>query len=77
VIRKTYSKFGKLVNEHYPLDSEGKTKGKCNTSGFILFYLVSSSLALQVVLWIRNVLSLSKPTSLGSCHLLCIFEVIG
>lgn len=27
VIRKTYSKFGKLVNEHYPLDSEGKTKG--------------------------------------------------
>lgn len=27
VIRKTYSKFGKLVNEHYPLDTEGKTKG--------------------------------------------------
>ncbi len=44
VIRKTYSKFGKLVNEHYPLDSEGKTKGRRNTSGFFVFYLVSSSL---------------------------------
>jgi len=27
VIRKTFGKFGKLVNEHYPLDDEGKTKG--------------------------------------------------
>lgn len=27
VIRKIYSKFGKLMNEHYPLDDEGKTKG--------------------------------------------------
>ena len=28
VIRKTFGKFGKLVNEHYPLDDEGQTKGK-------------------------------------------------
>jgi len=27
VIRKTFGKFGKLVNEHYPVDEEGKTKG--------------------------------------------------
>jgi len=27
VIRKTFGKFGKLVNEHYPTDEEGKTKG--------------------------------------------------
>jgi len=27
VIRKIYSKFGKLMNEHYPLDEEQKTKG--------------------------------------------------
>ena len=27
VIRKTFGKFGNLVNEHYPLDDEGKTKG--------------------------------------------------
>ncbi|XP_023327407.1 eukaryotic translation initiation factor 3 subunit B [Eurytemora carolleeae] len=27
VIRKTFGKFGKLVNEHYPLDDEGQTKG--------------------------------------------------
>jgi len=27
VIRKIYSKFGKLMNEHYPVDDEGKTKG--------------------------------------------------
>jgi len=27
VIRKTFGKFGKLVNEHYPVDDEGKTKG--------------------------------------------------
>lgn len=27
VVRKIYSKFGKLMNEHYPLDDEGKTKG--------------------------------------------------
>ena len=27
VVRKIYSKFGKLVHEHYPLDEEGNTKG--------------------------------------------------
>lgn len=27
VIRKIYSKFGKLVNEHYPLEADGNTKG--------------------------------------------------
>merc|ERR1719187_2633631 len=27
VIRKIYSKFGKLVHEHYPVDEEGNTKG--------------------------------------------------
>jgi len=27
VVRKIYSKFGKLMNEHYPVDEEGKTKG--------------------------------------------------
>merc|ERR550519_2126159 len=27
VIRKIYSKFGKLVHEHYPLDEESNTKG--------------------------------------------------
>jgi len=27
VIRKTFGKFGKLVNEHYPTDDDGKTKG--------------------------------------------------
>ena len=27
VIRKIYSKFGKLVHEHYPLDEQGNTKG--------------------------------------------------
>jgi len=27
VVRKIYSKFGKLMNEHYPLDDEQKTKG--------------------------------------------------
>ena len=26
VIRKVYSKFGKLVHEHYPVDEEGNTK---------------------------------------------------
>ena len=27
VVRKIYGKFGRLVNEHYPTDEEGKTKG--------------------------------------------------
>jgi len=27
VIRKIYSKFGKLVNEHYPVEEDGSTKG--------------------------------------------------
>ena len=36
VIRKIFSKFGKLVNEHYPMSEDNKTKGyvtlncKCN-----------------------------------------------
>ena len=27
VIRKIYGKFGKLVNEHYPMEENGSTKG--------------------------------------------------
>ena len=27
VIRKVFSKFGKIVTEHYPLDDNGLTKG--------------------------------------------------
>lgn len=27
VVRKIFSKFGKVINEHYPLDAEEKTKG--------------------------------------------------
>ena len=34
VIRKAFSKFGKLTNEHYPLDEEGKTKGKFTSFSF-------------------------------------------
>lgn len=32
VIRKTFGKFGKLVNEHYPLDDEGQTKGRAGVN---------------------------------------------
>lgn len=27
VLKKLFSRFGTIVNEHFPLDSEGKTKG--------------------------------------------------
>lgn len=27
VIRKVFSKFGKIITEHYPLDDNGMTKG--------------------------------------------------
>jgi len=27
VIRKVFSKFGKIVTEHYPQDESGQTKG--------------------------------------------------
>ena len=40
VIRKTFGKFGKLVNEHYPVDDEGKTKGNLLLFTIKSFYQV-------------------------------------
>ena len=40
VIRKTFGKFGKLVNEHYPVDDEGKTKGNLLLFTIESFYQV-------------------------------------
>jgi len=43
VIRKIYSKFGKLVNEHYPLEADG------NTKGYIFLEFSNHSNALEAV----------------------------
>lgn len=48
VIRKAFSKFGKLTNEHYPLDEEGKTKG------YIFLEFANSTSAEQAVLSMNN-----------------------
>jgi len=48
VIRKAFSKFGKLTNEHYPLDEEAKTKG------YIFLEFANSTSAEQAVLSMNN-----------------------
>jgi len=48
VIRKTFGKFGKLVNEHYPMDDEGKTKG------YIFLEFSSPDNAQQAVVAMNN-----------------------
>jgi len=48
VIRKAFSKFGKLTNEHYPLDAEGKTKG------YIFLEFGNATSAEQSVLSMNN-----------------------
>jgi len=48
VIRKHFMKFGKLVNEHYPVDEEGKTKG------YIFLEFANASSAEQAVLSMNN-----------------------
>eukprot|EP00088_Acartia_fossae_P013133 TRINITY_DN1682_c0_g1_i1.p1 TRINITY_DN1682_c0_g1~~TRINITY_DN1682_c0_g1_i1.p1 ORF type:complete len:705 (+),score=264.99 TRINITY_DN1682_c0_g1_i1:29-2116(+) len=48
VIRKAFVKFGNLVNEHYPVDEEGKTKG------YIFLEFANASSAEQAVLSMNN-----------------------
>jgi len=68
VIRKIYSKFGKLVNEHYPVSEDGSTKG------YIFLEFSSHANAVEAVKSTNNYkldkithsLSTSSPTLTGT-----------
>ena len=55
VIRKTFIKFGKLVNEHYPVDEEGKTKGNYSD-----LYTIGINEYNKTVRYFKLILSLLK-----------------
>lgn len=66
VIRKVFSKFGKIVNEFYP-EEDGKTKGLANDSISIVMFLdfvqvTILLLLLQLLPFVASVVSIISTT---------------